>query len=75
MFLKHFANKHQLPGLSLSGTLVENGLISQEQNMIFGRNKKPSFISYQPSYSVSKNFPVWVTCRILFSMSHDVCKA
>ena len=26
MFLKHFASKNQLPGLSLNGTLVENGL-------------------------------------------------
>ena len=26
MFLKHFASKNQLPGLSVSGTLVENGL-------------------------------------------------
>ena len=27
MFFKHFASKNQLPGLSVSGTLVENGLI------------------------------------------------
>ena len=27
VFFKHFASKHQLPGLSVSGTLVENGLI------------------------------------------------
>ena len=26
MFLKHFAGKNQLPGLSVSGTLVEDGL-------------------------------------------------
>ena len=26
MFFKHFANKNQLPGLCVSGTLVENGL-------------------------------------------------
>ena len=26
MFFKHFASKNQLPGLSISGTLVENGL-------------------------------------------------
>ena len=26
MFFKHFASKDQLPGLSVSGTLVENGL-------------------------------------------------
>ena len=27
MFFKHFASKNQLPGLSVSETLVENGLI------------------------------------------------
>ena len=26
MFLKHFAGKNQLPGLSVSGTLIKNGL-------------------------------------------------
>ena len=26
MSLKHFAGKNQLPGLSISGTLVEDGL-------------------------------------------------
>ena len=26
VFLKHFAGKNQLPGLSVSGTLVEDGL-------------------------------------------------
>ena len=26
VFLKHFAGKNQLPGLSISGTLVEDGL-------------------------------------------------
>ena len=26
MFFKHFASKNQLPGLSVNGTLVENGL-------------------------------------------------
>ena len=26
LFLKHFAGKNQLPGLSVSGTLVEDGL-------------------------------------------------
>ena len=28
VFLKHFASKNQLPGLSISGTVVEEGLIS-----------------------------------------------
>ena len=27
VFSKHFASKSQLPGLSVSGTLVENGLM------------------------------------------------
>ena len=27
MFFKHFASKNQLPGLFVSGTLVENELI------------------------------------------------
>ena len=26
VFFKHFASKNQLPGFSVSGTLVENGL-------------------------------------------------
>ena len=30
VFFKHFACKNQLPGLSISGTLVENGLNVQE---------------------------------------------
>ena len=30
MFFKHFGSKNQLPGLSLIGTLVENGLIFLE---------------------------------------------
>ena len=28
-FFKHFAGKNQQPGLSVSGTLVENGLMLQ----------------------------------------------
>ena len=28
VFFKHFASKNQLPGLSISGILVENGLKS-----------------------------------------------
>ena len=28
-FLKHFASKNQLPGLSVSETLVKNGLTKQ----------------------------------------------
>ena len=28
LFFKHFASKSQLPGLSVSGTLAENGLTS-----------------------------------------------
>ena len=27
VFFKHFASKNQLSGLSISGTLVENGLL------------------------------------------------
>ena len=30
VFFKHFGSKNQLPGLSIIGTLVENGLILQE---------------------------------------------
>ena len=33
MFFKHFASKNQLPGLSVSGALVENGLISETKRM------------------------------------------
>ena len=31
MLFKHFASKNQLPGLSISGTSVENGLKLVEQ--------------------------------------------
>ena len=31
MFFKHFASKNQLPGSSVSGTLVENGLNKRQQ--------------------------------------------
>ena len=39
MFFKHFASKNQPPGLSINGTLVENGLkknwnIFLEKNMV-----------------------------------------
>ena len=40
MFLKQFISKNQLPGLSVSGTLVENGLKSQKKTKsgdIFGK--------------------------------------
>ena len=33
MFFKHFAGKNQLPGLYISGTLVENGLNITLYNM------------------------------------------
>ena len=29
VFFKHFASKNQLPGLSVNGTLVENGLLEK----------------------------------------------
>ena len=31
MFFKHFACKNQLPGLFVSGTLVENGLMKKPE--------------------------------------------
>ena len=31
VLFKHFASKHQLPGLSISGTLLENGFKMQKQ--------------------------------------------
>ena len=50
MFFKHFASKNQLSGLSISGTLVENGLSEKfrllkhfdEEHLL---NKKSEFIS------------------------------
>ena len=33
MFFKYFASKNQLPGLSIIGTLVENGLIAKVNNL------------------------------------------
>ena len=35
VFFKHFASKNQLPGLSVTGTLVENGLIEKLMHNIF----------------------------------------
>ena len=35
VFFKHFASKSQLPGLSVSGTLFENGLNKCAKNQIF----------------------------------------
>ena len=32
VFLKHFASKKQLPGLSINGTLAKNGLLIHEDN-------------------------------------------
>ena len=34
VFFKHFASKNQLPGLSVSGTLVENGLSDRKQRVV-----------------------------------------
>ena len=34
MFFKHFASENQLPGLSINGTLVENGLVLNELERI-----------------------------------------
>ena len=31
VFFKYFASKNQLPGLSISGTLVENGRLERER--------------------------------------------
>ena len=36
---RHFASKNQLPGLSISGTLVENGL-SKPLEAKFGKDHK-----------------------------------
>ena len=33
VFFKHFANKNQQPGLSVRGTLVENGLMSKQNDL------------------------------------------
>ena len=32
VFLKHFTSKNKLPGLSVSGTLIENGLKRRRNN-------------------------------------------
>ena len=34
VFFKHFASKNQLPGLSVNGTLVENGLINKQSDLV-----------------------------------------
>ena len=39
VLFKHFANKNELPGLSIKGTLVENGLI-----IYYIRMGKPSTV-------------------------------
>ena len=35
MFFQHFASKNQLPGLSISGKLIENGLIYNDNRSSF----------------------------------------
>ena len=35
VFFKHFASKNQLPGLSIIGTLVENGLIDRLKSVLY----------------------------------------
>ena len=70
VFFKHFASKNQLPGLSVSGTLVENGLIDldfqwtmsfntdpskQVQEVIF--SQKPFIILHAPLTFNSNYFP------------------
>ena len=35
MFFKHFVNKNQLPGLFISGILVENGLKRLDEKEVF----------------------------------------
>ena len=39
MFFKHFANKNQLPGLSVSGTLVENRWPVSKKVKYFAKNR------------------------------------
>ena len=38
VFFKHFANKNQLPGFYISGTLIENGLIQYTMNQNYQKN-------------------------------------
>ena len=52
MFFKHFASKNQLPGLSVNGTLVENGL----GNLLkFGLRQPASLLKMSISYAESKH--------------------
>ena len=56
MFFKKFASKNQLPGLSISGTLVENGLKSDMDSGCILLN-----INLIPIGEIlTKTFPVWV---------------
>ena len=59
MFFKHFASKNQLPGLSISGTLVENGLNNLKD---FDNTKLAG--SFWPSlflaFAVANNFVVFL---------------
>ena len=40
VFFKHFASKNQLPGFYVSGTLAENGLISNSMSNHFVESQK-----------------------------------
>ena len=50
VFFKHFANKNQLPGFYISGTLVENGL-----SRFFIKTKDLPFLKFLSANSFSKD--------------------
>ena len=57
VFFKHFASKSQLPGLSVSQTLVENGLTATK-SLHNGNAKKEWKIKYKVL-----EWKVWTVCN------------
>ena len=64
MFFKHFGSKNQLPGLSIIGTLVENGLMIVLTIKSFIRNKsKGMSISMKITVFICIFYSVYILCE------------
>ena len=60
MFSKHFATKNQLPGLSIIGKLVENGLSNMQLNF------SDLWLVFLPPYYQNFNF-----CRVNLNLNNN----
>ena len=67
MFFKHFASKNQLPGLSISETLVENGLSKlMSPPFIFILEQNPYSCSYKIIFNEEGVFRYPATIKFFF---------